>query len=105
MPNKDTTLKVWLGRLNSAEDGLARAGCIRALEVLGHPGALPALGELFATDPEPETRLLAQQAGKSIYYSAVRQAWTRTASSEDERRKAAEILARVQANKSGRQSS
>jgi hypothetical protein len=105
MPDQDTTLKVWLGRLSSAQDSATRAECIRGLEVLGHPGALSALGELFATDPDPETRLLAQQAGKSIYYSAVRQAWMSGVSSGNEQQKAAEALARVQANKSGRQSS
>lgn len=105
MPDNEMTLKVWLGRLSDAQEARARAECIRALEVLGHPGALPVLAEIFATDAEPEIRLLAQQAGKSIYYSAVRQTWGRAESPEDERQRAADILARAAAKKSGGQSS
>ncbi|WP_119072915.1 hypothetical protein [Aggregatilinea lenta] len=105
MPDNDVTLKVWLGRLDEAQDARSRAECIRALEVLGHSGALPALAEIFATDAEPELRLLAQQAGKSIYYSAARQMWMRNETPDDARQTAAEALARAAAKKSSGKSS
>lgn len=100
MQAHDTTLRVWLGRLVEAGDPPARADAIRALELLGHPGALPALAEIFATDPNPELRLAAQQAGKAIYYGAVRKAWESEGPSDAERQRAAEILARAAAKRS-----
>ena len=99
MQEHDVTLRVWLGRLAEAGDQQARADAIRALELLGHPGALPALAEIFATDPDPELRLAAQQAGKAIHYSAVRKAWESSGPSEAERQQAAEILACAEAKR------
>jgi hypothetical protein len=92
---------IWLERLISP-DPAEREESIRALELLGDAGALPALAEVFATDPFPEIRMLAQQAGKTIYYGAIRQtleAAEADEASEEERRKAAEVLAAARAKR------
>ncbi len=80
-------------------DPLVREEGVRALEVLGETEALPALAEVFATDPDPALRALAQQAGKVIYYSAIRRHLEQKGASEEERRQAAEILAQARARK------
>jgi hypothetical protein len=93
-----TALQVWITKLKSAHPA-ERAGAIRALEQLGDTDALPALAELFATDPEPALRAQAQQAGKVIYYGAIRRALEASGASEEQRRQAAEIIKKAQAKK------
>lgn len=91
-------LRVWLQKLKAPE-AAAREQSIKALEMLGDTDALSALAEVFATDPEPDLRALAQQAGKTIYYGAIRQKLENHGASEAERAKAAEILAQARARK------
>ena len=67
--------------------------------MLGDAAALPALAEVFATDPDPALRTLAQTAGKAIYYGAIRQRLISNMASEEERRRAAEALAQAQTKK------
>lgn len=103
MAQNDATLSVWLARLSAAPDAQARQECLRALELLGHIGALPVLAEIFATDPDPDLRAQAQEAGKAIYYAAVRRAWEISASAEEDRQRAADALARAVAKKNERE--
>jgi hypothetical protein len=98
MAEQDGALRTWLQKLK-APDPETREDGIKALEMLGDTDALPALAEIFATDSEPALRALAQWAGKSIYYGAIRQTLLAQGASEDEQRQAAEILARAQAKK------
>jgi hypothetical protein len=91
-------LRAWLQKLKSLETA-AREESIKALEMLGDTESLPALAEVFATDPEPDLRALAQQAAKTIYYGAIRQGLEEHGASEAERAKAAEILAQAMAKK------
>jgi hypothetical protein len=91
-------LRAWLQKLKSPE-AAAREESIKALETLGDTEALSALSEVFATDPEPDLRALAQQAGKTIYYGSIRQKLEDHGASEAERAKAAEILAQAMAKK------
>jgi hypothetical protein len=93
-----SALRLWLQKLKAAEPAL-REQSIKALEMLGDTDALPALAEVFATDPEPDLRALAQQAGKTIYYGAIRQKLEEPGASEADRVKAAEILALARAKK------
>lgn len=99
MAEPSPALRNWLDRLRSA-DPAAREESIRALELLGDTDALPTLAEIFATDPEPALRAQAQAAGKAIYYGAIRQTFEAQGASEEERRRAAEILARAQEKRS-----
>jgi HEAT repeat protein len=99
MADPGMALKTWIQKLKAPEPAEREAG-IRGLEMLGDTDALPALSEVFATDPDPDLRALAQEAAKTIYYGAIRRTLeTRDSASEDERRLAAEILARAQAKK------
>jgi len=91
-------LRVWFQKLRAPDPAIRAAG-IEALELLGDTEALPALAEIFATDPDPVLRGLAQKAGKTIYYNAIRQAVETHSASDDERRQAAEILARAKAKR------
>lgn len=91
-------MQVWIEKLK-ASNPAERASGIRALEQLGDTDALPALAAVFATDPEPALRALAQQAGKVIYYGAIRRALEASGASDEQRRLAADILARAQAKK------
>ncbi|MBN2303415.1 MAG: HEAT repeat domain-containing protein [Anaerolineae bacterium] len=84
----------------AAPDPAVREEGIRALEVLGDTGGLPALADVFATDSDPALRALAQQVGKAIYYGAVRQALEAYGASDEERRQAAAILNQARAKKS-----
>jgi len=93
---------LWIKRLREPDIGVRREA-IKQLEALGDTAALGPLATLFALDPDLETRKLAQWAGKSIYMTAERRVnrqQTEAASDED-RRKAAEILAKAQKRKSG----
>lgn len=94
----DSRITVWAGRLKDP-DPEERSKAIRSLEALGDPDALVALGEVFATDDDPRIRALAQWAGKSIYYNLHRQQEAQQGASEEERQRAAEILARALAKK------
>jgi hypothetical protein len=96
-----SALQVWITKLKAANPA-ERASSIRALELLGDTDALPALAEVFATDPDPAVRAQAQQAGKVIYYGAIRRALEASGASEEQRRQAAEIIARAQAKKTQR---
>jgi HEAT repeat protein len=91
-------LRMWLEKLKAPEPAV-RGESIRELEMLGDTDALPALAEVFATDSEPELRMLAQWAGKLIYYGALQRQLDEPGASDEERRLAAEILARAQARK------
>jgi len=91
-------IAVWAGRLKDP-NAAVRAEAIRGLEDMGDPDALLILGELYATDPEPHIRALAQWAGKSIYFNLHRQQEVARGASEEERRRAAEILAKAQQKK------
>jgi len=97
----DSRITVWAERLKE-RDPQIRTEAIRALEALGDPGALVALGEVFATDDDPRVRALAQWAGKAIYYNLHRQQEATQGSSEEERRRAADILAKARAKKQKR---
>jgi hypothetical protein len=94
-------MQVWIEKLKAANPA-ERARSIRTLEQLGDTDALPALAEVFATDPEPALRAQAQQAGKVIYYGAIRRALELSSASETQRRQAADILAQARAKKNQR---
>lgn len=94
-------LQVWIEKLKSANPA-DRAKGIQTLEQLGDTDALPALAEVFVTDPEPALRAQAQQAGKVIYYGAIRRALEASSASEEQRRLAADILEQARAKKSQR---
>ncbi len=98
MADPSPALRTWLERLKASKPTV-REESIRALELLGDTDALPALAEIFATDPEPALRARAQAAGKAIYYGAIRQKFDTQGASEEERQRAAEILARAQAKR------
>jgi hypothetical protein len=98
MSDPDTALIMSIEKLK-AVDPVVREDGIRALELLGDTVALPALSEVFATDPDPTLRALAQQAGKAIYYGAIRQSLQQQTASDEERRQAAEILAQAREKK------
>lgn len=91
-------LRMGLQRLKSSERSEREEG-IKSLELLGDTDALPALAEVFATDPEPDLRALAQQAGKTIYYGTIRQKLEHPVASDEERQQAAAILERARAKK------
>ncbi|HRE46405.1 MAG TPA: HEAT repeat domain-containing protein [Aggregatilineales bacterium] len=90
-------VELWTGRLSDPEIAVRREA-IRQLEMLGDPAALGKLAVLFALDPDLETRRLAQLAGKAIYHAQERR-MTETPASEEERRRAADILAKAQLKK------
>ncbi|NDJ77567.1 MAG: hypothetical protein GYB65_15050 [Chloroflexi bacterium] len=103
MSDANPALARWLELLQHPNPA-AREEAILELELLGSPVALPALAEVFAMDPEPALRGLAQQTGKAIYYGTIRQALeeereAEPAVSEEERRRAAEILAKAKQSK------
>ena len=92
-------LRVWLQRLQSPEP-VERETSIKELEMLGATDALAALADVFATDPDPSLRVLAQWAGKSIYYGAIQRELDAHGPSEEERQRAAAILEQARAKKS-----
>jgi hypothetical protein len=94
-------LDVWLKRLQDADPAQRRAA-VRQLEIIGDVAALSALARVFARDPEADIRKLAQQAGKAIYYAAIKREQEVRQVSDRERQKAAEILAKAQARKQQR---
>lgn len=82
-------LNVWLKRL---DDPATRRQAIQALQDLGDVIALDALAAVFASDPDPETRMMAQQAGKAIYFGQIRQEQYERGPSLHDRQRAGEIL-------------
>lgn len=94
----DSALRRAIEKLKDPAPSMREEG-IQSLDLLGDTDALSALAEVFSTDSAPELRALAQQVGKSIYYRAIRQQLEAQGASEDERRQAAEILARAEQNK------
>ncbi|MFP4322588.1 MAG: HEAT repeat domain-containing protein [Anaerolineales bacterium] len=94
-------ITVWARKLQQP-DPEARLSAIRELEIMGDVRALPLLAEVFATEGLPEVRAAAQQAGKVIYFQALRREQTSQGASPAERRRAAEILQRAQQHKHNR---
>ena len=81
--------------LLKSPDPAVRVDAIKRIELIGATDALAALAEVFATDPEPVIRELAQEVGKQIYYGAIRQSLEKNDATEAERMQAAEILERA----------
>ena len=98
MNDLSPVMKRWLARLES-DDPAEREASIKALKEIGDVVALSPLAEIFATDSEPGIRSLAQDAGKAIYYGALRRAHDVRTASNEERRQAAEILAKARKKK------
>ncbi len=91
-------IAAWVSRLKDARVQTRREA-IQALESIGEPESLVYLAQVFCTDPDPDTRQLAQQIGKTIYFNQLRKLQMESGASDEERRRAAEILARAQAKK------
>lgn len=89
---------VWVKRLQHA-DAKIRRDAIRELELIGDPDALIPLAELYANDPDTEVRELAQKSGKAIYFAQLRKAQVGTGASDEEKRRATEIMKKAQAQK------
>lgn len=98
MDDPGVGLRTWIQKLGDADPSVRKTS-IKELELLGSTEALPALADVFATDPDPEIRALAQWAGKSIYFRAIQRVLDRQGPSEEERRRAAEILAQAESRK------
>lgn len=92
------TLAVWAKRLQDP-DPQVRLKAVQGLETIGTTEALALLGDVFANDWSPEVKQAAQQVGKVIYYRLNYQVQAASGASEEERRRAAEILAKAQARK------
>lgn len=91
-------LAVWLKRLRDPNPSI-RQQALRALEDIGGSETLVPLAHVFATDPEPSIRKLAQQVGKNVYRNLLVLEESSAGSSEAERQQAAEILAKVRQNR------
>jgi len=50
-----------------------RLNAIHELREIGDPDTLPALEEVFKTDPDPAVRAAAQETGKAIFKSQIEQ--------------------------------
>jgi hypothetical protein len=98
MADPELGLRTWIQKLGDA-DPAVRETSIKELELLGSTRALSALADIFATDTDPAIRGLAQWAGKSIYYRAIQRVLERKGPSDEERRRAAEILAQAESRK------
>lgn len=97
-------IDAWVRRLRDPNPTV-RQEAIRQLELIGDTAALGPLASIFALDPDPETRKLAQWAGRSIYYvteQRITGPLKDVEASEEDRKKAAEILAKAQAKKQNR---
>ena len=92
---------VWVGRLQNPDREM-RLEAIHQLELIGGEDVLGPLARAYATDPDPEVRRMAQQAGKRIYYAAIKRAADAQGPSQEERNHAADILAKAQARKQQR---
>ncbi|HLA44584.1 MAG TPA: HEAT repeat domain-containing protein [Aggregatilineales bacterium] len=94
-------INVWAQRLRD-RNSETRAKAVQALETMGEPESLMLLGEVFATDPDPAIQAMARHAGKTIYYNLHRQQQVNQGASDEERRRAAEILAKARERKNKR---
>jgi hypothetical protein len=94
-------IEVWIRRLRDSDSEIRR-DAIRQLELIGDPAVLGALAAVFALDTDLETRKLAQRVGKSIYTTAQTRLEMQKGASEEERQRAADILAKAQAKKQGK---
>lgn len=65
MPDK-RILEYHLGRLQDKSPAI-RLKAINELRLLGDPGALETLQEVFQNDPDPGVRKAAQVAGRTIF--------------------------------------
>jgi len=97
----NSRVAIWLERLRDANPQTRREA-IEQLEIMGEPDALGPLATCFASDPDRELRVLAQRAGKQIYYLMVRRANQQVTASQDQRQQAADILARARTQKQKR---
>lgn len=91
-------IAAWVSRLKDSSVH-TRQEAILALETIGEPDSLLYLAQVFCTDPDPDTRQLAQKTGKIIYFNHLRKLQMESGASDEERRRAAEILAKAQAKK------
>ena len=91
-------IDAWVRRLRDPNPTV-RQEAIKQLELIGDPESLGPLASIFALDPDAETRKLAQWAGRSIYYVTEQRINEKVEASDEERQKAAEILAKAQAKK------
>lgn len=89
---------VWAERLKDPNPE-NRFAILRELETIGEPESLVLLSSIYANDPNPQIRQMAQRVGKTIYYNIHRQHQTTQGASDEERRRAAEILAKANRNK------
>src|SRR5258707_7054300 len=99
-----TSTEIWVRRLRDPSPA-ARQDAIRQLEVIGNPEALGPLAAIFALDADPETRRLAQWAGRSIYYvteQRITGQQKEALAAEIERQSAAAILKKVHNKKQNR---
>ncbi|HLA45769.1 MAG TPA: hypothetical protein VJZ27_20140, partial [Aggregatilineales bacterium] len=67
----DTNITIWVRRLREGKTPADRARATREFITLNNPAALEALATAFATDPAPEVREAARQAGKELYQGLV----------------------------------
>ena len=65
MPDK-RIIEYHIGRLQDKSPSV-RLKAINELGLLGDPGALDILQEVFQNDPDPEVRKAAQDAGRTIF--------------------------------------
>jgi len=65
MPDK-RILEYHIGRLQDKSPAV-RLKAIHELGLLGDPGALETLQEIFQHDPDPDVRKAAQKAGRTIF--------------------------------------
>jgi HEAT repeat protein len=98
MSESNTQLSVWLKRLSSPSKS-TRQDAIRALEDIGIAEVLFPLASVFASDPDEDIRLLAQQAGQRIYHNLHRRANSQRSATQEERQQAADILAKAHSKK------
>ena len=63
MPN---LLEYHIGRLKATSIEV-RLKSIAELRLMGNPDAMEALEQVYRTDPEPEVRQAAQEAGRELY--------------------------------------
>jgi hypothetical protein len=91
-------LTIWAKRLQDPNPQV-RLKAVQELETIGTPEALILLSDVFAQDGNADVRQAAQTVGKHIYYRLTYQRQAESGASEEERRRASEILAKAQARK------
>ncbi len=87
-------MSIWARRLKDP-DVKIRGAALHEVEILGDAAMLPLLSEVYAADPDPTLRKLAQKIGQEIYYNQhhQRESLPESSASDEERQRAAEILA------------